>query len=107
MGGRSEDSAKALWEKIPEELKQASVFYTDQWEAYQKIIPPEQHFYAAKYGLTNHIERFNNTMRQRVSRLVRKTLSFSKIVENHIGAIKYLVCNYNLSLYLSYKITTQ
>jgi IS1 family transposase len=29
-------------------------------------------------GKTNHIERFNNTMRQRISRLVRKTLSFSK-----------------------------
>jgi hypothetical protein len=36
-----------------------------------------------------HIERFNNTLRQRVSRLVRETLSFSKILENHIGAIKF------------------
>ena len=27
---------------------------------------------------TNHIERFNNTLRQRVSRLVRDTLAFSK-----------------------------
>ncbi|MBA4853777.1 IS1 family transposase, partial [Emticicia sp. BO119] len=30
------------------------------------------------------------------SRLVRKALSFSKSLENHIGAIKYFICNYNL-----------
>ena len=29
-------------------------------------------------GETAHIERLNNTRRQRLSRLVRKTLSFSK-----------------------------
>jgi hypothetical protein len=45
---------------------------------------------------TNHIERFNNTLRQRLSRLVRDTLSFSKKVENHIGAIKFFICHYNL-----------
>ena len=45
---------------------------------------------------TNHIERFNHTLRQRVSRLVRETLSFSKKLANHIGAIKYFICHYNL-----------
>jgi hypothetical protein len=45
---------------------------------------------------TNHIERFNNTLRQRLSRLVRDTFSFSKKVENHIGAIKFFICHYNL-----------
>ncbi|OQY44229.1 MAG: hypothetical protein B6242_13125 [Anaerolineaceae bacterium 4572_78] len=38
------------------------------------------------------------TLRQRVSRLVRKTLSFSKNVANHIGAIWYFVHHYNASL---------
>jgi IS1 family transposase len=46
---------------------------------------------------TNHIERFNNTLRQRVSRLVRDTLAFSKKLANHIGAIKYFICHYNLT----------
>ncbi|MDF5738566.1 IS1 family transposase, partial [Nostoc sp. S13] len=46
-------------------------------------------------GKTNHIERFNNTMRQRISRLVRKTLSFSKKLDNHIGAIWYFIHHYN------------
>jgi hypothetical protein len=43
----------------------------------------------------NMIERFNCTLRQRVSRLVRGALSFSKMNKNHIGAIKYFICHYN------------
>ena len=46
-------------------------------------------------GLTAHIERLNNTLRQRISRLVRKTLSFSKKLENHLGAIWYFIHHYN------------
>jgi insertion element IS1 protein InsB len=46
---------------------------------------------------TNHIERFNNTLRQRVSRLVRDALSFSKKLAHHIGAIKLFICHYNLT----------
>jgi hypothetical protein len=46
---------------------------------------------------TNHVERFNCTLRQRVSRLVRATLSFSKKLSNHIGAIRYFICDYNLT----------
>jgi IS1 family transposase len=49
-------------------------------------------------GKTSYVERFNNTLRQRVSRLVRKTLSFSKSLENHIGAIWYFIHYYNASL---------
>ncbi|MEG4590179.1 IS1 family transposase, partial [Microcoleus sp. MOSTC5] len=49
-------------------------------------------------GLTNYIERFNNTARQRISRLVRKTLSFSKKISNHLGAIWYFIHEYNASL---------
>jgi IS1 family transposase len=35
-------------------------------------------------GKISYIERFNNTLRHRVGRLVRKALSFSKKFENHI-----------------------
>ena len=44
---------------------------------------------------SHHIERFNNTLRQRVSRLVRDALSFSKKLAHHIGAIKLFICHYN------------
>jgi IS1 family transposase len=49
-------------------------------------------------GQTNYIERFNNTMRQRISRLARKTLSFSKKLSNHMGAIWYFIHSYNANL---------
>ena len=64
---------------------------------YNGIIPAERHKAITKKARkTNHIERFNNTLRQRVARLVRTTLSFSKKVEHHIGAIKFFICHYNL-----------
>jgi hypothetical protein len=46
---------------------------------------------------TNHLERFNNTLRQRVSRLVRNTLAFSKKLALHVGAIRSFICYYNLT----------
>jgi insertion element IS1 protein InsB len=49
-------------------------------------------------GKTSYIEPFNNTLRQRVGRLVRKTLSFSKKLSNHIGVVWYFVHHYNASL---------
>ena len=72
-------------------------FFTDYWTSYACVIPEERHFAVGKdSGLTAYIERFNGTVRQRVSRLVRKALSFSKSLSNHIGAIKYFICQYNL-----------
>jgi len=41
--------------------------YSDKWEAYQGIIPSKRHRIVEKNKReTNHIERFNNTLRQRV-----------------------------------------
>ncbi len=47
-------------------------------------------------GETAHVERWNCTLRQRVSRYVRKTLSFSKTDEYHHVATKYFIWHYNL-----------
>ena len=64
---------------------------------YDGVIPAAQHKAITKLARkTNHLERFNNTLRQRISRLVRETLSFKKLA-NHIGAIKYFICYYNLT----------
>src|SRR5919198_968349 len=90
VGDRSRDSAKALWANIPEVYQHYARFHTDQYEPYKSVIPADRHKAITKQARkTNHIERFNNTLRQRLSRLVRETLSFSKKVENHIGAIKF------------------
>jgi hypothetical protein len=53
--------------------------YSADWEEYKGVIAPAQHVVCGKEsGPTSGVERFNCTLRQRVSRLVRKTLSFSK-----------------------------
>jgi insertion element IS1 protein InsB len=98
VGDRSRDSAIQLWQNIPEAYRDQATFYTDQYAAYRGVIPAAQHRAITKHARkTNHIERFNNTLRQRVSRLVRSTLAFSKKVDNHIGAIRYFICHYNLT----------
>jgi len=98
VGDRSGQSAEALWEKIPTVYQERALFYTDQYEVYKGVIPSAQHRAISKLARrTNHVERFNCTLRQRVSRLVRATLSFSKNLANHIGAIKYFICDYNLT----------
>lgn len=99
IGDRSGQSAKQLWRSLPPVYRQCAVCYTDFWEAYEQILPSTRHKAVGKdSGKTNYIERFNNTLRQRVGRLVRKTLSFSKVLENHIGAIWYFIHYYNENL---------
>ena len=96
VGGRSRKDARKLWEALPKKIKEKGRFYSDDWEAYKGVFPSERHIYSKQKKDTNHLERLNNTIRQRVSRLVRKTLSFSKVLENHVGALKYFFCHYNL-----------
>lgn len=95
-GDRSSKTAQQLWDSLPAVYRQCAVSYTDFWEAYKLVFPHCRHRQAGKEtGQTNHIERLNGTLRQRISRLVRKTLSFSKKVSNHIGAIWHFIHNYN------------
>ena len=99
IGDRSEQGARKLWDSLPSVFRQCAVAYTDFWRAYALVFPTQRHKAVGKEsGKTNYIERFNCTMRQRVSRLVRKTLSFSKKLENHIAAIWFFIHHYNSSL---------
>jgi len=88
IGARNEATARQLQESLPPIYRQCAVCYTDFWDAYACVLPSKRHRPVGKEsGQTSHIERLNNTLRQRISRLVRKMLSFSKKLENHIGAI--------------------
>jgi IS1 family transposase len=99
VGTRSYQGAEGLWRSLPAVYRQCAVCYTDFWSAYQQVLPNSRHRVVSKNsGKTNHIERLNCTLRQRISRLVRETLSFSKKLENHIGAIWYFIHYYNESL---------
>ena len=97
IGDRGGQAAKNLWNNIPEVLKERClIVYTDFWKADVEAVAKEKHLRCGKEtGLTNYIERFNNTLRQRCSRLVRMALSFSKKIENHIGAIWLFIHHYN------------
>jgi len=99
VGDRTRKSAHNLWADLPQVYQQCAIAYTDFWQAYKTVIPANYHRAVGKQtGLTNHIERLNNTFRQRVSRLVRESLSFSKKLSNHVGAIWYFIHGYNVEL---------
>ena len=94
VGDRSQKSAEKLFESLPEIYRKKAQFYTDDYDSYNGVIPKKRHHLSK--GYTHHIERFNRALPQRVSRLVRKSLSFSKNLDNPMGAIKYFICHYNL-----------
>ena len=98
VGDRSHARAQQLWANLPAGYRDRAMFYTDQYSVYPGVIPATQPKAITKLARqTNHIERFHNTLRQRVSRLVRETLAFSKKLANPIGAITYFICHYNLT----------
>jgi len=95
IGDRSEKTCRKLWERIPESYQKCHTF-SDFWEAYQKVFPEETHQAVGKdSGQTNHVERWNNTLRQRLARLVRKTLSFSKSDYFHELVLRIFIHRYN------------
>ena len=99
MGDRGADSAQKLWDSLPKVYRQCAVLYTDGWEAYQAVFPQKRHRVVSKEsGKTSYIERFNNTLRQRVSRFVRRSLAFSNSLRNHIGWLWNFIHHYNESL---------
>lgn len=97
-GDRSERTAQDLWEALPPGYREGATVRTDFWAAYAAVIPQTRHEAGGKGdGITCHVERFWCTVRQRCSRFVRKTLSFSKCFVNHVGALWYFIRAYNAS----------
>lgn len=95
VGDRSKETCKKLWEAIPDVYRKGHCF-SDFWDAYQSVVPVEQHTAVGKEtGETAHIERWNNTLRQRLGRFVRKTLSFSKSTIMHIICLELFLHRYN------------
>ncbi len=96
LGDRSEQTCRRLWQAIPASYR-AGHCYSDFWAAYQAVIPEEQHTAVGKEtGETAHVERWNNTLRQRLARFVRQTLSFSKSPVMHALCLRLFLHRYNL-----------
>jgi IS1 transposase/Pyridine nucleotide-disulphide oxidoreductase, dimerisation domain len=74
-------------------VQKQATFPPDLDEVYTGVMPPVRHNAMTKQARkTNHVERFNSTLRQRVSRLVRDTLSCSKNLAHHGGVIEFYIC---------------
>ncbi|MCK5727101.1 MAG: hypothetical protein KAH22_09785 [Thiotrichaceae bacterium] len=95
---RGEKSGRKLWNKIPAPYKHCHT-YSDFWSAYEKVFDAKTHRSVGKEtGETAHIERWNNTLHQRILGYVRKTLSCSKKVVWHHMVTKLFIYNYNISI---------
>ena len=95
IGDRSEQSCRELWKRIPAPYK-TCCSYSDFWQAYQTVFSSQTHQCVGKEsGETAHVERWNNTLRQRLARFVRKTLSFSKSDVYHEAVLKLYLHYYN------------
>ncbi len=78
IGERDAATADELWHDWPPIYRQQAVVYTDRLPAYTAVLPSKRHRHCRKRdGQTNHIERFNGTIRQCCARLGRTALSFS------------------------------
>ena len=95
IGGRGQKECRQLWRRIPKVYKKC-LLYTDFWRAYAKVLPASQHRPTGKgEGQTCHVERFNNSLRQRLGRFVRKTLSFSKTDRMHEICLRLFLHEHN------------
>ena len=98
IGDRSETTARKLWEVIPEAYRTCPVF-TDEFNVYPLIVPAAQHHPVPKgSGLTNHQERWYNTLRQWSGRYTRRTLSFSKEDIYHTLVTHWFIIEHNLRM---------
>ena len=96
IGDRSATSCLQLWRRIPTTYVRGWTF-SDFWAAYLSIFDPQRHQAVGKdSGQTSHVERWFNTLRQRLARFVRKTLSFSKSDRFHELVFRLFVHHYNL-----------
>lgn len=96
LGTRSRKSAAALWAKTPESAQHHAMFHPEQYDVYTGVLaaaPPPAISQQARQ--TKHIERFHNTLRQPMSRLLRASLSCSKQLAHHSGALRGFLCNDN------------
>lgn len=102
IGDRSAKTCARLWAKIPDGYRGCQSF-SDFWKAYGQVFSSQRHQQVGKAsGEVAHMERFYCTLRQRLARYVRKTLSFSKSDRMHHVVTKWFIACYNTELSLNF-----
>jgi insertion element IS1 protein InsB len=98
IGDRSQTTCRKLKDRLPHGYRDV-LLVADGWEAYQQVFPDDQlQVYQGVRGPTNHAERWYNTLRQRLGRYTRKTLSFSKSDHYHALVTHAFIVRYNLAI---------
>ncbi len=95
IGDHTKETCKRLWARVPEAYRRCHS-YSDFWKAYQALPKATHQCVGKETGQTAHMERWYNTLRQWVGRVVRKTLSFSKSDTFHHIVLKWFIVEYNL-----------
>ena len=100
IGDHSARTCARLWSKIPARYERCHSF-SDLWKGYRKVFDAERHESVGKEaGETNHMERWYGTLRQRLGRYVRRTLSFSKSGAMHHMVTKWFIMEHNRKMTL-------
>ena len=95
LGYRGAATARRLWAALPRRYHHCR-YYTDQWEAYAKVLLLQHHWPRPKgSGNTSLVEAIHCSLRQRCGVLVRKSCSSSKSLLMHTTQIKIVIDNYN------------
>ena len=93
LGDRDTLGASGLWHSLQTPYLDA-VCHTDGLPTYKSVVFGALH----RIGGTQHIERFNATLRARLPHLVRRSLAFSRR-QSHLETVVWLfIHRYNASL---------
>lgn len=74
VGGRDAATFERLYAKVAHLTD--CVFYTDDWDAFAQVLPPERHVIGKAH--TGAIERDNSNTRHHLGRMRRRTKVVSK-----------------------------
>jgi insertion element IS1 protein InsB len=77
LGGRDAATFQRLYDKVKHLIH--CIFYTDDWYAFAKVLPPERHIVGKAHTIL--IEQDNSNTRHHLGRMTRRTKVVSKKAE--------------------------
>lgn len=94
LGQRGDECLKQLLGLL--ERFTVRLYCTDDWGAYERLLPEDQHLITKRY--TQSIEQQNLNWRTHLKRLARKTICFSKSIEVHNKVVGEYRAKYSFQL---------